>query len=158
MSIDTQNSYSADVPYTAVSYDSGSEPLLAKWQIALIIIGSIVVFILLTALIVFLAATFPAEIEAIRDIFIIIFAAAACASVAVLVMLLYAVIRLINMLEYEIKPILEKTNETITMVQGTTSFVSTNVVRPAITARSYVAGVRRSLRVIFGDPDRNLPR
>lgn len=157
MSIDAQNSYSTVAAAPPVPSESGPDPLLSKGQIALIVLGTIIVFVLLTALIIFLAATFPAEIEAIRDIFIIIFAASACSSVVVLIMLLYAVIRLINMLEYEIKPILEKTNETVTMVQGTTTFVGSNVVRPAITVRSYVAGVRRSLRVLFGDPDKNLP-
>ncbi|MCA9979529.1 MAG: hypothetical protein KDD89_01800 [Anaerolineales bacterium] len=158
MSVDAQNSYSTVTTAPPVLPGEGSPPLLSKWQIALIVLGSVVAFVLLTAVVIFLAATFPAEIEAIRDIFIIIFAASACSSVVVLIMLLYAIIRLINMLEYEIKPILEKTNETITMVQGTTTFVSTNVVRPSITVRSYVAGLRRSIRVLFGDPDQNLPR
>jgi hypothetical protein len=66
------------------------------------------------------------------------------------------VVRLINMLEFEIKPILEKTNETVGMVRGTTVFVSQNVVKPVTTASSYIAGVRRGLATLFGDPRKNL--
>ena len=108
--------------------------------------------------ILYLASTFPAEIEALRDIFIILLALGSCLSGIVVVLLLIMVIRLINMLEFEIKPILEKTNETLGTVRGTTRFVSDNVVQPTIRASSYVAGVRRGLKVLFGDPDKNLPR
>ena len=108
--------------------------------------------------VLFLARTFPAEIEALRDIFIILLALGSCLSGVVVVLMLIMVIRLVNMLEFEIKPILEKTNETLGTVRGTTRFVSDNVVQPTIRASSYVAGIRRGLRVLFGDPDRNLPR
>jgi hypothetical protein len=158
MNRQTSNSYT--YPPDTQNWPPPAEPppLLTKWQMMMIVLGSFIAFAFITAVVLFLASTFPAEIEAIRDIFIIIFAAAACSSVIVLIMLLYAVIRLINMLEYEIKPILEKTNDTISMVQGTTTFVSSNVVRPAITVQSYATAVRRSLRVLFGDPTNNLPR
>jgi tellurite resistance protein TehA-like permease len=117
--------------------------------------ASVLIFVAMVWGTLWLASNYPAEIEAIRDVFIILFATAACSSVVVLVMLLMAVIRLINMLEFEIKPILEKTNETISLVQGTTSFVSTNVVKPTITMQSYWAGAKRGLQVLFGDPRRN---
>ena len=74
-----------------------------------------------------------------------------------LVMLLVATIRLINMLEFEIKPILHKTNETMTSLQGTTRFVSQNIVQPTLAVRSRMAGLRRGLRVMFGEAKRNLP-
>ena len=72
-------------------------------------------------------------------------------------LLLLMIIRLINMLEFEIKPILEKTNETLGTVRGTTTFVSDHVVTPVTKATSYVASFRSGLRTLFGDPRRNLP-
>ena len=73
-------------------------------------------------------------------------------------MLLFVmVVRLLNMLEFEIKPILEKTNETLGTVRGTTTFVSQNVVQPVTRASSYVAGIRKGIAVLFGDPRKNLP-
>lgn len=132
-----------------------NKPFLTKLQIGLMGTASVLLFVAIVWGTLWLASNYPAEIEAIRDVFIILFATAACSSVVVLVMLLMAVIRLINMLEFEIKPILEKTNETISLVQGTTSFVSTNVVKPTITMQSYWAGAKRGLQVLFGDPRRN---
>lgn len=151
---------SVDIPnqgYSAITPPPESKPLVPKWAIIVGIVVSLLLLVGSIVLVVWLAGSYPNQIEAIRDIFIIVFAAAACSTIIVLLLLLVAVIRLINMLEFEIKPILEKTNETMSMVQGTTTFVSTNVVKPAITASSYFSGLRRGLKVLLGDARRNLP-
>ncbi len=106
--------------------------------------------------VIWLAQNKAPEIEAIRDIFIIMLALSSCLFGVVLVLLLVMVVRLVNMLEFEIKPILEKTNETVGMVRGTTTFMSENVVKPVTTASSYFAGVRQGLKTLFGDPRKNL--
>jgi hypothetical protein len=62
------------------------------------------------------------------------------------------------MLEFEIKPILHKTNETLGTLRGTSIFVSRNVVGPVTTASSYLAGFRRGIATLFGNPRRNLDR
>jgi hypothetical protein len=133
------------------------QPLIPTWGVVVGVVVSILLIGGTIALVIWLAKNYAGQIEAIRDIFIILFALAACSSVVVLIMLLVAIIRLINMLEFEIKPILEKTNETISMVQGTTTFVSANVVKPAITASGYIAAVRGMMGALFGNPRRNLP-
>lgn len=124
-----------------------------------IVLGVIVGLLLLVgaiALIIWLASNYAPEIEAVRDIFIIALALQSCVFAIILVMMLVMIIRLVNMLEFEIKPILEKTNETVGMVRGTTTFVSRNVVTPVTKATVYAAGARRALKVLFGDPRRNL--
>ncbi len=92
-------------------------------------------------------------IEAVRDIFIIALALESCLFGIALIILLIMVIRLVNMVEFEIKPILEKTNETVGMVRGTSVFVSENVVKPVTKANSYMAAVRRGFKAFFGNPD-----
>lgn len=127
---------------------------------AYIIFGVIFVIILALALIIgtiWLSANFPGEIEAIRDIFIIALAMESCLFGIILMLMLIMLVRLVNTLEFEIKPILEQTNETIGTVRGTTNFVSKNVVEPVVTASSYAAGFRRGLRALFGNPKKNLP-
>jgi hypothetical protein len=111
----------------------------------------------LFSLVIWLAFTYPDRIEAMRDVFIMLFALVSCSAVIVMVMMLIAMIRLINMIDYEIRPILEKTNETIGMVQGTTTFISRNIVQPAIKTTSFIAGVNRGARTLFGKRSRNLP-
>jgi membrane protein implicated in regulation of membrane protease activity len=127
---------------------------------AYIVLGVIVALLvvgLVSALVIWLAANFAPEIQAIRDVFIIALALQSCVFAVILVIMLLMLVRLVNMLEFEIKPILEKTNETVGMVRGTTTFVSKNVVTPVTKASSYAAGVRRGLKVLFGDPKKNLP-
>ena len=121
------------------------------------VISVSVLLIALIGFVIWMAFAFPERVEAMRDVFIMLFALVSCSAVVVMMMMLVAMIRLINMIDYELRPILEKTNETVTMVQGTTNFVSKNVIQPAIETTSFIAGVRRGLKTLFGDPRRNLP-
>jgi len=138
------------------SVQAGRRPLIRRIYVVLGVIAALAIAGLFIWAVIWLARTQAAAIETVRDIFIIALALTSCLSGIVLMMLLIMVIRLVNMLEFEIKPILEKTNETVTMVRGTTAFVSHNVVRPVTTASSYLAGIRRGLRTLFGDPRKNL--
>lgn len=108
-------------------------------------------------LIVWLASNQAAEVEAVRDVMIIILAMQSCIFGIAALVLLVIVIRLVNMLEFEIRPILEKTNETLGTVQGTTAFVGENVVKPTIRAKSHIAGIRKGLKTLFGNPRNNIP-
>lgn len=123
--------------------------------VAGVVLGLVIVGLIIWA-VVWLAQTQAPAIEAVRDILIIALALESCVFGVVLMLLLIMVIRLVNMLEFEIKPILEKTNETVGMVRGTTTFVSRNVVRPVTIAGGYIAGVRRGLQTLFGDARKNL--
>jgi hypothetical protein len=108
--------------------------------------------------IIWLARTQAATVEAVRDILLIVLAIESCLFGIVLLLMLLMIVRLVNMLEFEIKPILEKTNETVGTIRGTTTFVSQNVVKPVNEARVQMAGIRRALKTLFGNPRNNLPR
>ena len=120
------------------------------------VVVTLVVSVMFILVLVYLANNYAETILVVRDIFIIALGLMSCLSGIVLILLLIAVIRLVNMLEFELKPILIKTNETLGTIRGTTTFVSENVVRPMTTASSYMAGVRRGVATLFGDPRRNL--
>ena len=125
-----------------------------------VIIGVIIAValaLLFTVGVLWLARTQGATMEAMRDIMIIVLALESCVFGIVLMLMLIMIIRLVNMLEFEIKPILEKTNETLGTVRGTTTFVSDHVVTPVARATSYVSGLRSGVRTLFGNPRRNLP-
>jgi membrane protein implicated in regulation of membrane protease activity len=121
------------------------------------VVVALILFALLIWFILWAASNYAPTIEAIRDIFLIALALESCLFGVILVIMLVMLVRLVNMLEFEIKPILEKTNETVGMVRGTTTFVGDNVVKPVTKATAYVAGVRAGLKTLFGDPKRNLP-
>lgn len=125
------------------------------------IVGGVILAVALLALFVWFilwaANNHAPTIEAMRDIFIIALALESCLFGVILVIMLVMIVRLVNMLEFEIKPILEKTDETVGMVRGTTTFVGENVVKPVTKITAYAAGVRAGFRALFGDPRRNLP-
>ncbi|MCA9945817.1 MAG: hypothetical protein KC449_20180 [Anaerolineales bacterium] len=108
--------------------------------------------------IIWLASNKAATIEAVRDVLLIGLALESCLFGIVLLFMLLMIVRLVNMLEFEIKPILEKTNETVGTVRGTTTFVSKNVIKPVTEARVHVAGIRQAFKALFGNPRNNLPR
>lgn len=142
---------------TVSSSESEPEKLVPTLYVVLGVIGLLILVGLLTALVLWLANNYAPQLEAIRDIFIVMLAFSSCGVLIVGILAVIMLIRLVNMLEFEIKPILEKTNETIGTVQGTTRFVSQNVVQPTIMISGYAAAVSRGLRTLFGNPKRNLP-
>ena len=123
-------------------------PVYIAISVAAILLGAIVGIIVM----IYLAANYAATIAGVRDILIIALALESCIFGIVILLLLIMVIRLVNMLEFEIKPILEQTNETIGMVRGTSTFMSENVVKPVTKANSYAIATARALRTLFGKP------
>lgn len=148
-----------ETPYPASPItvnETGHEPLVPIRYIVIGVIVLLVVGVAFAALLAYLAINFADTIVIVRDIFIIALGIMSCLSGIVLILLLISIIRLINMLEFELKPILLKTNDTLGTIRGTTAFMSDNVMRPVTTASSYMAGVRRGVQTLFGDPRRNL--
>lgn len=148
-----------EAPYPvspAIVDEVNSEPLVPTKFIVIGVIVLLVLGVAFTALLTYLAVNYADTIIIVRDIFIIALGIMSCLSGVVLILLLISIIRLINMLEFELKPILLKTNDTLGTIRGTTAFMSDNVMRPVATASSYMAGLRRGVMTLFGDPRRNL--
>ena len=128
----------------------------------LYVVGGVAVALLVGAILVFglnwLARSFSLQLDVIRDLFIIALALEACLFGIVLIIMLVMVIRLVNTLEFEIKPILQKTNDIASTAKGTAEFVSENVVQPTMKAKGYVAGVRAGAKAVLSDPKKNLPK
>ncbi len=87
--------------------------------------------------------------ERIRDIFIIFMAFESLVIGVALVILILQISTLINLLQHEIKPILDATNETVHTLRGTTAFLSENMAEPVIKLNASLAGLQRIFE-IFG--------
>jgi len=135
---------------------STKQPLVRPLYVVLGVLGVLLIAGLLIWGIIWLAQGHSADIEAVRDIFIIFLALESCLFGIAFLILLVMVIRLVNMLEFEIKPLLEKTNDTVGTLRGTTQFVSQNVVQPVTRLRVQTAGVTQAIKVLFGNPKNNL--
>jgi NADH:ubiquinone oxidoreductase subunit K len=84
----------------------------------------------------------------VRDVFIILMALESIVIGVALVILITQIAILINLLQNEIKPILQTTNETVNTLRGTTIFLSNNLVEPVIKLNEYLAAVKRLLDLI----------
>ncbi len=121
---------------------------LSEARQRLIIVGAVIgalVVVALAALAIIGLVRNPIATQTIRDIFIIVMALESLVIGAALIVLIVQIAQLTNLLQHEIKPILESTNETISTVRGTTAFLSENLVEPVVKLNSYVAAMQRVL-------------
>ena len=103
-------------------------------------LGALIIIIALAVAAVYLVGH-PQQAASVRDVFIIFMALEFIVIGAALVILMFQLAVLTNMLQHEIKPILDSTNETINTVRGTTTFLSENLVEPVVKLNSYLAAI-----------------
>lgn len=84
----------------------------------------------------------------LRDIFIIFLAVESLLLGLALVVLIVQLARLINLLQNEIKPILDSTTETVSTLRGTTTFLSNNLVEPVLKLNEYLASFKKLFKLI----------
>jgi hypothetical protein len=95
-------------------------------------------------------------IQIFRDVFIIFLALQGVMIILALTVLIAQLARLISLLQNEVKPILENTQDTVKTASGTVRFVSQNITQPFIKLSGFMAGasvfigslggIRRALR------------
>lgn len=121
-----------------------------RFIIAVIFIAVILLVILILSIIFLLSPTTKAgTVARLRDILIIFMAFESLLIGLTLVILMIQLSKLINLLNNEVKPMLNSTNETINTLRGTTAFLSDNLVKPVIKTNEYFAGIQEVFR-IFG--------
>ena len=86
--------------------------------------------------------------DKIRDVFIIFMALEFLVVGVALVILMIQLAVLINLLQNEIKPILNSTNETVNTLRGTVTFLSDNLAEPVIKLNQYMAGFKKLLDLL----------
>lgn len=89
----------------------------------------------------------------VRDIFIIFMALEFLLVGGVMVILIIQLARLTLLLQNEIKPILDSTNETANTLRGTTAFLSEHLVEPVLKLNQYMAGLNRILSFFKSEKD-----
>lgn len=112
-----------------------------------VIAGLIILGALITG-VVFLSRTDTLTTSHIRDIFIIVLALESLIIGAALVILVVQLALLLNLLQNEIKPILETTRRTVNTLKGTTAFLSEHAVKPVVNLGSMSAGVKKLFEII----------
>ena len=112
-----------------------------------VIVGAVVLLILLGVAIFFLLQP-GTPTDRIRDVFIIVVALESLVIGVALIVLVLQLASLINLLQNEIRPILNATNETVNTLRGTAEFLGESVVEPVIKLNGYLAGLYRMLELM----------
>jgi uncharacterized membrane protein len=89
-------------------------------------------------------------VRMIRDLVIIFLAIEGILIVLALAVLILQVARLINLLQTEVRPILENTQEAVETARGTIEFVGANVTEPLIRTSSFLSGLSVMVYSLFG--------
>jgi MFS family permease len=137
---------------TAELTSSGTAATRAKERqtrtlvVGAIVAGVVLIAILVLAVYVLLQPGTPTERW--RDIFIIMVALESLVIGVALVVLLIQLASLINLLQNELRPILDATSETVNTLRGTAAFLGESVVEPVIKLNGYLASVRRVLELM----------
>ncbi|HFC09739.1 MAG TPA: hypothetical protein ENJ54_07835 [Chloroflexi bacterium] len=102
--------------------------------------GGVVTLALFVAALVYLLSP-GAPTARIRDIFIILLALEGLLVGVALLVLVVQIAVLINLLQNEVRPILDSTTRTVTVLQGTVEFLSKRVAEPVIRLNETVAAL-----------------
>ncbi|GAB4504565.1 MAG: hypothetical protein Fur0043_15590 [Anaerolineales bacterium] len=134
-------------PPTAVQQETNRRRQTAL--IATIVIIILLVVAIVAAIYFLVRPDTPAEnVERIRDVFIIFMALESLLIGAALIVLIVQFASLINLLQNEVRPILNATSETVNHLRGTAEFLGENVVEPVIKLNGYLAGLTRMLELL----------
>ena len=149
----------ADAPQIPPVTASHTSAAARRWTFARItkwtsfLLGGLVVLIFIVGLLLALftnAQDMAPRIQVIRDIIIIIMAIEFILIILALAVLILQIARLINLLQNEIKPILQNTQDTVNSAKGTADFVGHNLAEPLIQIGSFLAGLMTLLRELGG--------
>jgi hypothetical protein len=116
-----------------------------------IMVGIIAVIVLLVALLgvaIYFLLQPETPTDKIRDVFIIVVALETLVIGVALIVLVVQLASLINLLQNEVRPILQATSETVNTLRGTAEFLGENVVEPVIKLNGYLAGLKRMLELL----------
>jgi amino acid permease len=113
------------------------------------VVGGIIVLAGVIALVYYLLLdTTPTDKW--RDILIIFMALEFLVIGFTMVILIVQLATLINLIQNELKPILDSTNETVNTLRGTATFLSDNLVEPVVKVNSYLAAFKRLFDILSG--------
>ena len=137
---------------TTSEFEQPPEPqeLTPEQRRAMIVVIIVVVFIaaLIVGSIFWLLSQPSARVAHIRDVFIIWMAIMSLLVSVTLVILMIQLARLLNLLQNEIKPILDSINETVSHLRGTSVFLGDNLTEPVIKANTYFSGLRQFIATL----------
>lgn len=121
---------------------------LNKGKVALIVFTVVAIFATSIAVAIMLFQQPTSTTSHIRDIFIIFMALESLVIGVSLIILIIQLAILINLLQNEIKPIIDSTSETVNTLRGTVIFLSKNISEPVIKLNEHLAAFKRIIDLV----------
>ena len=112
------------------------------------VIAGVVVIVAILGVAIYLLLQPSTPTDKIRDIFIIVVALETLVIGVALIVLIMQLASLINLLQNEVRPILNATNETVNTLRGTAEFLGEEVIEPVMKLSGYLAGLTRMLELM----------
>ncbi len=127
-----------------VKVDVSEADSINKRYIIVFIIILVAILALIVVASIFLLKSENAPLtEQLRDVFIIFMALELLIIGIALVVLIVQLSSLINLLQNEVRPIINSTNETVNTIKGTARFVSDNLAEPVIKINQLLAMIKQ---------------
>ena len=139
---DEMNTPPSDTPLLTESVDKSSQSnqVISKKVIITGIVAVVLVAALIVVFAIFLLKPENSQTtEQIRDLFIILMALESLVIGIALVILIVQLSSLINLLQNEIRPIINSTSDTVNTLKGTATFISDNLSEPVIKLNQFMA-------------------
>lgn len=121
-------------------------------RLILTLVAAILLIVALLGVAIYFLMQPATPTDKIRDVFIIVVALETLVIGAALVVLVVQLASLVNLLQNEVRPILQATSETVNTLRGTAEFLSENAVEPIIKLNGYLAGLKRMLELLGVKP------
>jgi len=133
----------------AAAAEGPSEPSESRRTLAIVAAVGLGLLLLavVVGLIIWLVGN-PGTAEALRDTVIVMIAIESFITGVAVIVLIVQIARLTALLQNEVRPLLEASNETLRTVRGTTTFLSDNMVRPVVRLSGAAAALRRAIELI----------
>lgn len=120
----------------------------SKSRTWIVVIVAILLLALIVTAILFLSSKTVEQTGKLRDIFIIFMALESLLIGIALIILIIQLAVLTNLIQNEVKPILDATQDTVKTLKGTTTFLSNNLVEPVLKLNEYLAVLKKVLDIV----------
>lgn len=144
-------------PNTSESIERGGVLATIKKIPPVILIAGILILVIVILFFVGLAFAVFGDVEQngaairnIRDVVIIFIAVEGILIVLGLALLILQITRLVSLLNTEVKPILDNTQQTVKTAQTTVEFVSANIAQPLLRLSGFMTGTTVLFNELFG--------
>ena len=108
---------------------------------------AVIAGIVLVALSVVKGGGTAATVEVVRDLFVILLALELLLIGTAFTVLVIQVARFANLLQNEVRPIIDSSSETVNTIRGTAVFVSQHVTEPVMEVSAAMAGVSQAFKL-----------